>query len=61
MNQGMPPPRKRRKVSALEDATASAAEANSLSVDGIEVVQVVQNMNHSVKLIAGSELLYACI
>jgi hypothetical protein len=33
--------------------SAMAAEADSLSVDGIEVVQVVQNMNHSVTLIAG--------
>jgi len=54
MNQGMPrPPRRRPKVTALAADVAFAAEANSLSVDGIEVVQVVQDMNHSVTLIAG--------
>ena len=45
------PPRKRRKVALAEDD--AFAEANSLSVDGIEVVQVVQDMDHSVTLIAG--------
>ena len=50
MNRGMPPPRTRRDPLALaEDAT----EASSLSVAGIEVVQVVQDLDHSVILIAG--------
>lgn len=51
MNRGMPPPpSKRRQAAAVEDAVA---EAGSLAVDGIEVVQVVQDISHSVALIAG--------
>lgn len=50
MNQGAPPPRRRRQAAV---ALAADAEADSLSVDGIEVVQVVQDMDHSVTLIAG--------
>jgi hypothetical protein len=53
MNHGMPPPRRRRKAAVLAAEIALAAEANSLSIDGIEVVQVVQDMDHSVTLIAG--------
>lgn len=50
MNRGMPRPTRRPEALALaEDATA----AESLSVDGIEVVQVIQDMDHSVALIAG--------
>ena len=51
MNRGMPPPRKRREALAL--AADDSTEADSLSVDGIEVVQVIQDMDHSVTLIAG--------
>ena len=51
MNRGMPaPPRKRHEALGLEE---DATEPGSLSVDGIEVVQVVQDMDHSVTLIAG--------
>lgn len=48
-NRGAPPPRRRPQALAL----AADAEADSLSIDGIEVVQVVQDMDHSVTLIAG--------
>jgi hypothetical protein len=52
-NRGMPPPpSKRRKLVAMAEEEA-LAEANSVSVDGIEVVQAVQDMDHSVTLIAG--------
>src|SRR5436189_2114258 len=51
INRGMPaPPNKRRQVLTMaEDETA---EANSLAVEGIEVVQVIQDMDHSVTLVA---------
>jgi hypothetical protein len=47
-----PPPSRRRKLVAMAEEEA-VAEANSVSVDGIEVVQAVQDMDHSVTLIAG--------
>ena len=50
MNRGMPAPRKRREVPAFAEADT---EGDNLSVDGIEVVQVIQDMDHSVALIAG--------
>ena len=50
MNRGMPPPRNRREALALTDDTT---EADSIAVDGIEVAQVIQDMDHSVTLIAG--------
>jgi hypothetical protein len=48
---------KRRKKTAapveIEEGVFEAVPAGRLSVDGIEVVQVVQDMSHSVPLIAG--------
>lgn len=57
MNRGMTEyaiKRRTQPAATTEAAAAFAAEtAGMLSVDGIEVTQVVQDMNHSVPLIAG--------
>jgi hypothetical protein len=58
MNRGMSEAAvKRRKKTPkaveVEEGVFEAQPAGRLSVDGIEVVQVVQDMNHSVPLIAG--------
>ena len=60
MNRGMSEDAvKRRKKTPkpvevdVEEGIVAAAPAGRLSVDGIEVVQVVQDMTHSVPLIAG--------
>ena len=48
MRRGMPPPKKHRKTAAL---MAHALE--TVAIEGIEVTQAVQDMEHSVTLIAG--------
>jgi hypothetical protein len=49
MSQGMPAPRKRKP---RKDTTALGLAPDQVSVDGIEVTQVVQDMSHSVTMIA---------
>jgi hypothetical protein len=49
----MPPPRSKRRKAVTMNESAIAGVTGGLVVDGIEVVQVVQDMSHSVALIAG--------